>query len=72
MADLRRDVLNAHDLEPAVTWVARRMERHGLKVRVEDDGQPKPLDEDVLGAALRERTRTPVQRKKTPHQRRRN
>jgi signal transduction histidine kinase len=48
MTDLRPEGLNAHDLAAAVESVARRMHRHGLKVRVADDGQPKPLDEDVL------------------------
>jgi signal transduction histidine kinase len=49
MTDLRPDVLDEHDLAAAVEWVAQRMQRHGLKVTVEDDGKPKPLHEDVLG-----------------------
>lgn len=49
MADLRPDVLNEHDLAAAVTWIAQRMERHGLKVQVDDDGRAKPLNEEVLG-----------------------
>ena len=49
MADLRPEAFNEHDLAAAVEWAARRMERHGLTVRVEDDGLPKPLDEDTLG-----------------------
>ena len=48
MSDLRPDTLNEHDLTAAVQWVAKRMQRHGLVVRVEDDGDPKPLEEDLL------------------------
>ncbi len=49
MTDLRPDVLDEHDLPAAIEWVAKRMARHGLKVTVEDDGEPKPLHEEVLG-----------------------
>jgi PAS domain S-box-containing protein len=49
MADLRPEVLDDHDLAAALRWVAQRMERHGLTVRVADDGTPKPLDPDLLG-----------------------
>jgi signal transduction histidine kinase len=49
MADLRPDVLDAHDLAAALGWAAERMARHGLKVEVVDDGKPKPLHEEVLG-----------------------
>jgi signal transduction histidine kinase len=49
MTDLRPDVLNDSDLTAAVGWVAQGMRRHGLEVRVEDDGLPKPLDEEMLG-----------------------
>jgi CheY-like chemotaxis protein len=40
------------DLTAAVQWVAERMRRHGLSVRVEDDGHPKPLAEEVLTTAF--------------------
>jgi DNA-binding response OmpR family regulator len=49
MAELGPVVLNEHDLAVAVESVGKRMERHGLKVAVVDDGQPKPLDGDLLG-----------------------
>lgn len=48
MSDLRPDVLDAHDLSAAMQWVAGRMGRHGLVVRVEDDGGPKPVAEELL------------------------
>ena len=72
MSDFRPEVLDDHDLAAAVRWVARRMERHGLKVRVEDDGQPKPLDDDVLGAAVRVRAGTAVQRREARRHARRH
>jgi PAS domain S-box-containing protein len=49
MTDLRPDVLDEHDLQAAIEWVAKRMARHGLKVEVSDDAQPKPIDQEVLG-----------------------
>lgn len=48
MSDLRPNTLNEDNLAAAMQWVARRMERHGLSVRVEDDGDPKPLEETLL------------------------
>ena len=48
MSDLRPDVLNEYDLAAAIQWVGRRMERFGLLVRVEDDGKPKPLEEELV------------------------
>jgi signal transduction histidine kinase len=49
MTDLRPDVLDEHDITAALQWQAQRMSRHGLKVTVDDDGKPKPVNEDVLG-----------------------
>jgi signal transduction histidine kinase len=49
MTDLRPDVLDEHDLPAALEWVAKRMSAQGLKVEVIDDGEPKPLHEEVLG-----------------------
>ena len=49
MAELGPVVLNEHDLGAAVESLGERMRRHGLRVRLEDDGQPKPLHADVLG-----------------------
>lgn len=48
MSDLRPEVLNEYDLTAAIQWVGRRMERFGLAVSVEDDGRPKPLQEELL------------------------
>jgi PAS domain S-box-containing protein len=48
MSDLTPAVLGRNDLTAAVEWVSDRMAAHGLVVLVEDDGQPKPLVEDVL------------------------
>ena len=48
MSDLRPEVLNEYDLSAAIRWVGQRMERFGLAVRVEDDGRPKPLQEELL------------------------
>jgi signal transduction histidine kinase len=48
MSDLRPDTLNEYDLRAAMQWVARRMEQHGLVVRVQDDSEPKPLNEELL------------------------
>lgn len=48
MSDLRPDVLNGQDLAAALQWVAGRMERHGLIVRVEVHGAPTPVGEELL------------------------
>ena len=48
MADLGPAILTRNDLPAVAQWAADRLEQHGLSVRVEDDGEPKPLDEDVL------------------------
>jgi PAS domain S-box-containing protein len=52
MSDLTPAVLGRNDLAAAVEWVVDRMAGHGLAVRVEDDGQPKPLAGDVLTVAF--------------------
>jgi PAS domain S-box-containing protein len=49
LTDLRPDVLDENDVQAAIEWVAKRMARHGLKVEVADDGQSKPVDQEVLG-----------------------
>jgi signal transduction histidine kinase/CheY-like chemotaxis protein len=36
------------DLGMAIIWVADKLQRHGLTVSIEDDGEPKPVDEDQL------------------------
>lgn len=58
-SDLSYPTLNVLGLEPAVKKWAREMveERHNIQVRVEDDGQEKPLSEDrraVLFRGVRE------------------
>jgi signal transduction histidine kinase len=49
MAELSPVQLNDHDLGAAIESVAKRMEPHGLRVRVMDDDRPKPLHPDILG-----------------------
>lgn len=52
MSDLRPPTLGDDgDLATAVQWVTAKLGRHGLTVRVVDDGRPKPLDPDVLRIA---------------------
>ncbi len=49
MADLRPAVLgDGGDVMAAVRWVVEKVQRHGLRVTVHDDGRPKQLDEDML------------------------
>ncbi|MDX1953086.1 MAG: PAS domain S-box protein [Verrucomicrobiota bacterium] len=56
--ELSPPVLYELGLVPAVEWLARKFKQeHGLSMRFQDDGQPKPLDEDfriVLFQAVRE------------------
>ena len=52
MSDLRPPTLGDDgDLAAAVQWVAAKLQRHGLTVRVVDDGKRKLLDPDVLRVA---------------------
>ncbi len=54
MSDLRPPLLSdAHDLQRAISWVVERLERRGLQVTVEHDGQPIVLDDEVLGVTYR-------------------
>ncbi len=49
MADLRPPLLSdAHDLQRAISWVVDRVERRGLRVRVQTDRIPIVLHEEVL------------------------
>lgn len=49
MSDLRPPMLGHEaDLTAAVQWVTAKLQRHGLAVRVMDDGKRKPLAADVL------------------------
>jgi len=56
--ELYPPVLHEIGLEAALEWLAEEVqERHGIRVRFEDDEQPKPNDEDVrilLFQAVRE------------------
>ena len=46
--DLSPPVLHELGLEAAVEWLAERIQRqYGIPTHVEDDRQPKPLDDDV-------------------------
>jgi PAS domain S-box-containing protein len=52
MSDLRPPMLgDDRDLAAAVQWVTAKLQRHGLSVRVVDDGKRKLLDADVLRIA---------------------
>jgi CheY-like chemotaxis protein/anti-sigma regulatory factor (Ser/Thr protein kinase) len=49
MADLRPPLLGADDdLSTAVSWVVKKLARHGLHVTVRDDRRPKVLAEEIL------------------------
>jgi signal transduction histidine kinase/ActR/RegA family two-component response regulator len=49
MIDLRPMLLgDEHDLAVAIAWVVQKMQRYGLAVTVQDDGNPKSLDEEIL------------------------
>lgn len=48
MSDLKPPPsLDKEGLTEGIGWVADKMKKHGLKVTVDDDGQPKPLTEEV-------------------------
>jgi len=52
MSDLRPPTLgDDRDLVAAVQWVTAKLQRHGLNVRVMDDGKQKLLDPEVLRVA---------------------
>ena len=42
-----------HDLLAAISWVAEKMQRHGLALTVSDDGKEKVLHEEVLAFTYR-------------------
>lgn len=49
MADLGPPLLgNEQDLIRAISWVADKMQRHGLNVEIKDDGKHKLLSEEAL------------------------
>ena len=53
--DLSSPILNELGFEAAVTnWLDEQIqEKHGIKTEFEDDGQPKPLDEDIQALLFR-------------------
>jgi signal transduction histidine kinase len=40
-------IVQKEGIEVMLSWIARRMEKHGLNVTFEEDGHPKPLSEEV-------------------------
>jgi signal transduction histidine kinase len=53
MAELGPVPVNDHDLGAGLESIAAGMERHGLRVRVVDDGRPVALDSDAVGVLYR-------------------
>jgi len=54
MSDLRPTLMgDDHDLRAAIAWVIEKMQRHGLSVTIQDDGELKLLDEEVLTVTYR-------------------
>jgi signal transduction histidine kinase len=52
--DLSPPILYELGFEPAVEWLTERMQKeHGLPCRFEDDGQAKPLEEDLRAVLFR-------------------
>jgi len=52
--ELSPPILYDIGLEASVKWAAARFQqRHGIVCRVEDDDEPKPLDEDLRGVLFR-------------------
>lgn len=52
--DLSPPILYELGLEPALEWLAEQHQaRHGIPVRMHDDGRPKPLSDDVRGLLYR-------------------
>ena len=46
--ELSSPILHTLGLEAAVEWLTQQtQDRHGIRAEFEDDGQPKPLDDDV-------------------------
>lgn len=53
MSDLKPPTgLNDADLMTMMSWLRDKMKKHGLKVFIEDDKQPKPLSKDMREALL--------------------
>jgi CheY-like chemotaxis protein len=48
MEDLRPTLWGDDDLRTAMAWVSKKMERHGVRVTIDDDKGPMNLDEEML------------------------
>ncbi|MEX0719367.1 MAG: response regulator [Balneolaceae bacterium] len=48
MSDLKPPPsLDKEDIRVSIKWLASKMEKHDLHVIIEDDGQPKPVDDEI-------------------------
>lgn len=48
MSDLKPPPsLDKEGLKANIQWLAKKMEKHDLKVTIENDGQPKPVDSEI-------------------------
>lgn len=53
MSDLKPPpTLDKEDVRASIDWVAQKMEKHGLEVRVNDDEQPKKTSEEIRTTLL--------------------
>ena len=48
MLDLSPPVLQKRQLLPAIEWLAQEMVAHGLRISVRDDGELKPLSDEIF------------------------
>ncbi len=48
MSDLKPPPsLHEEDLRTSIRWLAKKMEKHEVEVTIQDDGQPKKIDEEI-------------------------
>jgi PAS domain S-box-containing protein len=52
MSELKPPPSINEDIGEGIKWVAEKLEKHGLEINLNDDGQPKPLDEEVKTTVL--------------------
>jgi PAS domain S-box-containing protein len=52
MLSLSPPVLREKRLRPALDWIAREMQQHGLKVAIKERGSPRTVSEDILAAVF--------------------
>jgi PAS domain S-box-containing protein len=50
MLNLSPPVLREKRMRPALDWIAREMEEHGLKVTIKELGTPRTLNEEIVAA----------------------